>query len=74
LDLRPAPGSAILLKENSLFPNARHAVFIAALVWNDHSLRISVKGTNELDEQQIAKMNYIISLSEFQATLEQRKV
>jgi hypothetical protein len=74
LDLRPAPGSAILLKENSLFPNARHAVFIAALVWNDHSLRISVKGTNELDEQQTAKMNYIISLSEFQATLEQRKV
>jgi hypothetical protein len=44
-------------------------VFVAALVWNDHSLRIYAEGQHQLSQQQIANMNYIISFNEFHAKL-----
>jgi hypothetical protein len=70
LDLHPAPGSMILLKpENRFDQNRYYPVFVASLVWNDHSLRIYVAAQNQVTEQQIAKMDYIISLTEFQAKL-----
>ena len=46
-----------------------YPLFVASLVWNDHSLKIYVHGQNQLTEQEIAKMDYIISFSEFQAKL-----
>lgn len=68
LGLRPLHGSRILLllKEN-LFQNKWNAFFIASLVWNDHSLRIWVERADELTPQQQANVDYIISLSEFNA-------
>src|SRR5437879_3587391 len=68
LALRPSHGSSILLllKEN-LFQNKWNAFFIASLVWNDHSLRIWVENVNELTPQQQANVDYIISISEFEA-------
>ena len=70
LNLRPAPGSTVLLraKENP-FQNKWHALFIASLVWNDRSLRIWLEGVYPLTPQQIANMNYVISLSEFEAKI-----
>jgi hypothetical protein len=68
LGLRPSHGSSILLllKEN-LFQNKWNIFFIASLVWNDHSLRIWVENVNELTPQQQANVDYIISVSEFDA-------
>ncbi len=68
LGLRPLHGSRILLllKEN-LFQNKWNVFFIASLVWNDHSLRIWVENVNELTPQQQANVDYIISVSEFDA-------
>jgi hypothetical protein len=68
LGLRPSHGSRILLllKEN-LFQNKWNVFFIASLVWNDHSLRIWVENVNELTPQQQANVDYIISVSEFDA-------
>ena len=68
LGLRPLPGTSILLllKEN-LFQNKWNVFFIASLVWNDHSLRIWVENVNELTPQQQANVDYIISVSEFEA-------
>ena len=68
LDMRPSHGSSILLllKEN-LFQNKWNVLFIASLVWNDHSLRIWVENVNELTPQQQANVDYIISVSEFDA-------
>ena len=70
LGLRPIPGSRILLllKENP-FQNKWNVFFIASLVWNDHSLRIWVENANELTPQQHANVDYIISLTEFEATV-----
>jgi hypothetical protein len=70
LSLRPLHGSSILLlsKEN-LFQNKWHTFFIASLVWNDHSLRIWVENVNELTPQQQANVDYIISISEFNADI-----
>ena len=70
LNLQPAPGSTVLLraKENP-FQNKWHALFIASLVWNDRSLRIWLEGVYPLTPQQIANMNYVISLSEFEAKI-----
>ena len=67
-DLQPALGSRVLLtlREN-LFSNKLNALFIASLVWNDHSLRIWLEGAHKLTPQQIANMNYVISLSEYEA-------
>jgi hypothetical protein len=70
LDLHPLPGSVILLMpENRFYQNRYHPAFVAALVWNDHSLRIYVEGQHQLSEHQIANMNYVISFNEFQAKL-----
>ena len=70
LNLHPSPGSSILLKpETRFYQNGYYPLFVASLVWNDHSLKIYVHGQNQLTEQEIAKMDYIISFSEFQAKL-----
>jgi hypothetical protein len=67
LDLHPAPGSMILLKpENRFYQNGHYPVFVASLVWNDHSLRTYVAGQSQLTEQQILNMDYVISFSEFE--------
>jgi hypothetical protein len=70
MDLHPAAGSMILLRpKNRFYQNGYYPAFVASLVWNDHSLKIYVDGQNRLTEQQIAKMNYIISFNEFQGKL-----
>jgi hypothetical protein len=70
LNFHPSPGGMILLKpEKRFYPHPYYPVFVASLVWNDHSLRIYVDRQNQLTEQQIAKMDYVISLNEFQAKL-----
>jgi hypothetical protein len=69
LDLHPVSGSNILLKSTFPFKNQWTPLFIASLVWDDHSLRIWVDGQNELSPQQVAKLNYVISLTESEATL-----
>ncbi len=68
LRLRPLHGSSVLLllKEN-IFQNKWNVFFIASLVWNDHSLRIWVENVNELTQEQQANVDYIISISEFNA-------
>jgi hypothetical protein len=70
LGLRPSHGSSILLllKEN-LFRNKWNVFFIASLVWNDRSLLIWVENVNELTPQQQANVDYIISVSEFDANV-----
>jgi len=68
LNLRPAPRSTVLLKmKENPFPNKWHVLFIASLVWNDHTLQIWLEDVNQLPPQQLAKVDYIISLSEFEA-------
>jgi hypothetical protein len=68
LNLRPLHGSSILLlMKDNLFQNKWNVFFIASLVWNDHSLRIWVENVNELTAQQKADVDYIISVSEFEA-------
>lgn len=69
LDLHPASGSNILLKSTLPFKNGWISLFIASLVWNDHSLQIWVDGKNELSPQQVANMNYVISFTESEARL-----
>jgi hypothetical protein len=70
LNLRPVPGSAILLKpETRFYQNPYYPAFVASLVWNDRSLRVYVAGQHQLTQEQIAKMNYVISLNEFSAQL-----
>ena len=44
-------------------------MFIASLVYNDHSLRIYHEGTNQVTQQEIEKMDYIILVDEFHAEL-----
>jgi hypothetical protein len=66
LNLRPAPGSTVLLKtKENLFPNKGHALFIASLVWNDHSLRIWLEGADQLLPRQPSSFDYVIALGEF---------
>jgi hypothetical protein len=56
----------ILLKpENRFYQNRYYPVFVASLVWNDHSLQTYVAGQSQLT-QQILKMDYVISFSEFE--------
>ena len=70
LNLRPAPHSTVLLKpDEQLFQNKWHPLFIASLVWNDHSLQIWLEGQTKITPQQRAKADYIISLTEFEATV-----
>jgi hypothetical protein len=68
LDLRPAPHSTILIKGNPFIPGQGwDALFIPSLLWNDHSLRIWLDSLHKLTPEQLANMDYIISLSEFHA-------
>ena len=68
LNLRPAPHSTALLKpDEQLFQNKWHPLFIASLVWNDHSLQIGIDKLHKLTPEQLAKVDYIISLTEFEA-------
>ena len=70
LNLQPAPHSTVLLKpDEQLFTNKWHPLFIASLVWNDHSLQIGIDKLNKLTPDQLAKVDYIISLNEFEATV-----
>jgi hypothetical protein len=70
LNLHPAPSSMILLRaESRFYQNKYYPLFVASLVWNDHSLQIYLAGVDQVTEQQIAKMDYIISLTEFQGKL-----
>jgi hypothetical protein len=47
----------------------RYWYYVASLVWGDPTLRIYVEDQDQFSEEQIAKMNYIISFDEFQAKL-----
>jgi hypothetical protein len=70
LDFRPAPGSTILVKGNPFIPGQGwNSLFIPALVWNDHSLRIWLDGLNKLTPQELAAVDYVIFLSEFRAEI-----
>ena len=49
LNLRPAAHSTVLLKPNEqLFRNKWHPLFIASLVWNDHSLQIWIDNVSKI--------------------------
>ena len=68
LRLQPARRSTVLLKpKEQLFQNKWHPLFIASLVWDDHSLQIGIDKLNKLTPEQIAHVDYIISLTEFEA-------
>jgi len=70
LNLHPAPHSTVLLKPNEqLFQNKWQPLFIASLVWNDHSLQIGMDKLTKLTAEQLAKVDYTISFSEFEATV-----
>jgi len=70
LNLQPAPHSTVLLKpDEQLFQNKWHPLFIASLVWNDHSLQIWIDKVSKLTPEQLAKADYVISLTEFEATV-----
>jgi hypothetical protein len=69
LNLRPKPGSKILLTDNP-FADAPSGgdwvpLFIAELLWNDHSLAVYQEGKNELNPQEIAQMDYILAVHEY---------
>ena len=68
LDLHPAPGTTILLKGNPFGEIGEYyPLYVASLVWDDHSLQIWLDGKNSLTPQQLASVDYVISLSEFHA-------
>ena len=70
LNLRPAPNSTVLLKaDEQLFQNKWHPLFIASLVWNDHSLQIWIDNVSKITPADLAGADYIISLTEFNATV-----
>lgn len=70
LNLQPAPRSTVLLKpDEQIFQNKWHPLFIASLIWNDHSLQIGIDKLNKLTPEQVADVDYIISLTEFEATV-----
>jgi hypothetical protein len=68
LHFQPPPQSTVLMRipENA-FTNRWHGVFAAYLLWNDHSLLIWLDGVMQLTPEQLAKVDYIIFLNEFQA-------
>src|SRR5262245_18609507 len=70
LNLHPAPQSTVLLKpDEHLFQNKWHPLFIASLVWNDHSLQIWIDNLSKIAPERLAKADYVISLTEFKVTL-----
>jgi hypothetical protein len=56
-------------RSDPFWSNRWNTVFIASLIYSDHSLRICHEGTNQLTQKEIAKMHYIISVDEFHAEL-----
>jgi len=73
LNLRPKPGSKILLTDNP-FADAPAGgpwlpLFIAELLWNDHSLAVYLQRPNSLTAQQIAKMDYVLAVHEYKVDL-----
>jgi hypothetical protein len=69
LALQPAPDSNILIKNTFTFKNDWTPLFIASLVWNDHSLQIWVDGKNQLTAEQVANLNYVVLLTPSKAKL-----
>jgi hypothetical protein len=69
LNLQPVSGSSILLRSSFPFKNEWTPLFIASLVWNDHSLQIWIDGKNKLSPHQVARVNYVISFTESETTL-----
>ena len=73
LNLRPKPGSKILLTENPFAGapagGAWVPLFIAGLFWNDHSLVVYLDRPNSLTTQQIAKMDYVLAVHEYKVDL-----
>jgi hypothetical protein len=47
----------------------RYWYYVASLVWGNHTLQIHVEDQERFTDDQIAKMDYIISFNEFQAKL-----
>jgi hypothetical protein len=47
----------------------RYWYYVASLVWGDRTLQINVEGQHHFTEEQIAKMDYIISFDEFHARI-----
>jgi hypothetical protein len=69
-NLQPTPHSTVLLRpDQQLFQNKWHPLFIASLVWNDHSLQIWIDKLSQTTPEQLTKVDYIISLTEFEATV-----
>ena len=70
LNLQPAPDSTVLLKpDEQLFQNKWQPLFVASLVWNDHSLHIWIDNLSKIAPEQLTKVDYVISLTELKATL-----
>jgi hypothetical protein len=70
LNLQPAPHSTVLLKpDEQLFQNQWQPLFLASLVWNDHSLQIWIDNLSKIAPEQLAKADYVISLTEVKMTL-----
>ena len=49
--------------------SSRYWYYVASLVWGDRTLRINIEDQHQSTEEQIAKMDYIISFDEFQARI-----
>ena len=70
LNLQPAPHSTVLLKpDEQLFQNKWQPLFVASLIWNDHSLQIWIDNLSKIAPEQLTKADYVISLTELKATL-----
>jgi hypothetical protein len=68
--VKPAPHSTVLLKPDpQLFQNKWQPLFIASLIWNDHSLEIWIDKVSEIAPEQLGKADYVISLTEFKTTV-----
>jgi len=69
LTLHPKPHSKILLTGNpfahALYRQVRIPLFIAKLLWNDHSLQVYLEGQNTLNAEEVAKMDYILAVHEY---------
>jgi hypothetical protein len=59
LGLQPKPGSRIVFLRDP-FPNTFDMTFVAALAWNDRSLKIFQQSQVHLPEDQVAGMDYIL--------------
>jgi len=75
LNLRPKPGSKILLQGNPFAGSSGTGpwapLFIASLLWNDPSLTVYQEGQNVLPSQ-IAEMNYVLAVQEYKVDLVRR--